>query len=455
MVDFSDNSIRTIGRLNPADRPFQLVIDHRPDKSLTHRALMFAAIAQGHSKIFNPLLGEDCLTTAKVVRALGCKVSFPVDATQALEVESPGIDQWNRNPGKIDFGNSGTTARLMIGLLASVPGMRLEAAGDASLNIRPMKRVVEPLRMLGADIEYLESSGFLPIRLSGRELSPGKLSADKASAQIKSALMLAAINISGEVEIKLPSGGRDHTERLLERLAADIQVTQLAGHYELIRVRGKFRPECRDSIVPNDPSSAAFVFALPLIHGAGEVCCRAMLLNSGRTHFLNLLGRMGAEVRIENRRSHDASGMTFIEEVGDVTVRPGKGLKGIVIQAEEVPMVVDEIPILSVIASFADDPSNFCGLEELRVKESDRLAQTAELLRMAGASHRVLGDDLQIDGGLKGSNIFEFNPQGDHRLAMAAAIMMTRSISAGSAVIGGRCVDVSFPGFFDLIEQMK
>jgi 3-phosphoshikimate 1-carboxyvinyltransferase len=267
--------------------------------------------------------------------------------------------------------------------------------------------------------------------------------------------MLAALSVDGPVSISLPIGGRDHTELLLRRMGAKITVKHPVPGVECISLDGPFQPVAGNWRIPNDPSSAAFLAALPLIHGKGQVTCAATLLNPGRTHFLRVMERMGADIRVDRMRSSDSVGVRYIEDVGDVLVSMPSTLRGTEISAAEAPMVIDEIPILAVVAAFAEGPSVFRGLTELRVKESDRLEQTAALLKKAGCGVGVRDDDLFISPNPRALKPFAFEANGDHRLAMAGAVLMTRCPRPGSEIVGGRCVDVSFPGFFELLGELR
>jgi len=443
MVDFSDRTVTKIPSLRNAwaQKPVH-ELAARGDKSVTHRSIMFAGLAAGASKIWNPLLGEDCLTTASVMQKLGCEVTLPSKSSGTLDVRSPGFEGWNRRPATLDFGNSGTTARLMTGILASCPNMEASCCGDESLSARPMARVLEPLKLMGASFTAAQGAkaGFLPYTIHGKLLRPSDVRSDKASAQVKSALLLAGLNVAGQTTVSLPAGGRDHTERIHQ-----------IGDEERITINGPFKLKPFTARVPNDPSSAAFLCALPLVHRTGAVVVREVMTNSGRTHFLQIMARMGAKFTFESRRMQDSSGVRYMEEVGDLKLEYTGALRGIETSITEAAQIIDEIPILASIACFADSPSLFRGLHELRVKESDRLDATARLVTCAGAECEVRGDDLVIKPSPKSLKGFDFDPNGDHRLAMAAAVILSTLSKSEGGVIGAACADVSFPGFFDLL----
>ena len=436
--------IAPFNRDTPQRNPLELVC--APDKSLTHRALMFAALAEGASSITNPLFGEDCLSTIHCLETLGARFSMAQDVGASMYVASPGMAAFTRRPVELDCGNSGTSSRLLMGIVAALDGVTATFTGDQSLSSRPMRRVVDPLRALGADIAYLGEPGCLPVRVKGGRLKPGHIVIDKASAQVKSALLLAGLNINGPLTLDLPMGSRDHTEKLLVGMGASL-TRRLADQREYLAFYGPFHPKTRDYTIPVDPSSAAFFCVLGLSRPAGEMRLRHILDNPSRTGFLNVLERMTQGKTIH--RLPGAAG--YVEPVMDLVVKGGGALAATDIAAFEVPALVDEIPILAVAAMFAHGCSRFSGLHELRVKESDRLAKSCELIQRAGGLARVEGDDLVIEGPTPHIPFFVFDPMGDHRLAMAAAVL-ARASTQGAEIWGPECVAVSFPDFFPLLE---
>lgn len=416
-----------------------------PDKSITHRALMFAAMAAGESRIEAPLLGADCRSTMGVFRLLGAQIDL-VDGG-AVVVKSPGIAGWRSPEAPLDFGNSGTTARLLTGLFAATDGLFVTAFGDASLSKRPMGRVVEPLRSVGAQIVGRDGGRALPMAITGRALKASTHKIDKATAQVKSALLLAGMGTDGTTTVELPAGSRDHTEKMLAALGAKVTVKQdPARGVETISITGPFQPQARPYRVPGDPSSAAFFCVLGAIAGGGTITIENVLKNPTRTGFLTILKRMGANI------TEGAPEMTggLLEPVVTLTVRAGAPLQGVDMEPGLAPTLIDEIPILAIAAMFAQGPSRFRGLAELRVKESDRLQATISLVRAAGGEAAAEGDDLIVQGGAAPPAPFRFDPDEDHRLAMAAAIVA--KIAKGPCEIGDpACVAVSFPGFFDAL----
>lgn len=417
------------------------------DKSLTHRAIIFASLAKGKTTIKNPLWGEDCQATAQAFRSLGVVVQRD-EEQQVLTVESEGIDGFSRNHVSIDCGNSGTTARLLTGLLASINGLHVTLSGDDSLSKRPMARVVNPLREMNAKIESHTDDLLLPLEIEGRNLQLRSHSITKSSAQVKSALLLAGCQIDGVIEIELPAGSRNHTELFMENMGARCRVT-MENNKEFIAFSGPWVPPSFDKSIPVDPSSAAFLVVWNMLHAHIKLVLPEVLLNPGRLGFLDILKQMGLQFTKAPSQSSD----NFIEDVMDLHLKPSQSLQGIKLEADQVPGVIDEIPILAVAAAFADSPSEFHGLRELRVKESDRLHKTWELLVAAGVHASIRGDSLYIEGGLSRVQAFDYNPADDHRLAMAAAIFATRSDS-NCVVRSPSCVNVSFPNFFDVLESL-
>lgn len=412
------------------------------DKSLTHRAIMFGSLADGQSRIINPLLGADCLSTISCFEALG--VQFEVK--DEIKIDSQGYSSFTSPKTPLDCGNSGTTARLIMGILSALPNLRTTLIGDESLSKRPMKRVIDPLKSMGAKISA-EKDDFLPLTIEGQSLKAVDHEISKASAQIKSCLLLAALFTKGISRIRLPKGSRDHTERVLEKMGA-VMGTRIEGDMESIWIKGPFPAKPIDVAIPVDPSSAAFFAVLGLLRKKGEIIMPELLDNDTRTGFIRVLKRMCDGLLLES-----AASQNFIEPISTLTVTGGLRLQGTTIEEAEVPTLVDEIPILAVAAAFAETPSLFKGLSELRVKESDRLELTAKLLDAAGAKCEIRGDDLWIAGGLRTVKAFESDSHGDHRLAMAAAIL-ARLCEKPCCILDSECVRVSFPNFYEALEAV-
>jgi 3-phosphoshikimate 1-carboxyvinyltransferase len=399
------------------------------DKSITHRALLFAAMARGTSHVGGALTSLDARSSARVLRRLGAEVS-PLRGGEILVIRGRG--RLRRPEEVLDCGNSGTTTRLLLGLLA---GHRFSATltGDASLRRRPMRRVTVPLSRMGA--RFVERGGDgLPLTVSGGALRPLRYEMPVSSAQIKSALLLAGVAGGVEVALREPGGrSRDHTERLLH--AFGYAVEDRAGWIEF-RPTGRITPF--DLQVPGDPSSAAFLVGAAVLAEAGELRIAGVGVNPTRTGFFDVLRRMGAVLRVEDATVH------FGEAVADLVVGPA-ALRAAEIRAEEIPGLIDEVPMLAVLASRAEGTSVFRQVGELRVKESDRLGLIAENLRAVGARAEVSGDDLHVHGGAappRGS----VRTAGDHRLAMAFAVLGTLP-GARVRIDDLACAAVSFPDF--------
>lgn len=409
---------------------------------------MFAAMAAGSSRVERPLGGEDCLATRAIFSALGVTISG--DPEGPWEIHSPGIAQWTSPHKILDCKNSGTTARLLMGLFSAVPGLEVSLTGDESLSQRPMGRVVQPLREMGADIHLDGKDVLLPLTIRGKKLHGGQFAIDKASAQVKSALLLAAAQGTEEVTIRLPLGARDHTEQILKRMGALISVQQ-SGAEEVITFKGPFTAKTFQWTIPVDPSSAAFFAVLGVIQPLGTaISLPEVLQNDTRLGFVKVLQRMTSQTRWLAQAEH----AHFVEPVGTLKVRGGIELNPVEVSAQEIPTLVDEVPILAVAAAFAKGTSRFHGLAELRVKESDRLAKTLELLTLAGIEAYTEEDDLIVKGGAHHVRAFTFNPQGDHRLAMAACVLARRA-DGPCYVQDPECVAVSFPNFFALLDRCR
>jgi 3-phosphoshikimate 1-carboxyvinyltransferase len=399
------------------------------DKSITHRSLLFAALARGPSHVGGALTSLDAKSTARVLRQLGVAIS-PLREGQVVTVVSRGR---LRAPDRtLDCGNSGTTTRLLLGLLA---GHRFRATltGDASLRRRPMRRVTTPLAEMGARFEERSGDG-LPLTIRGGALRPLRYAMPVSSAQIKSALLLAGLVGEVPVDLREPGGrSRDHTERMLR--AFGYEVTARDGWIEF-RPGGRIEPF--DIQVPGDPSSAAFLVGAAVLAEAGELRVAGVGVNPTRTGFLRVLERMGAPVAVE---SDDVS---FGEPVADLVARPAR-LEGTEVAAGEIPGLIDEIPLLAVVASRAAGETVFRDVAELRVKESDRLGLIAENLRAVGGRAEVRGDDLHVEG-VAAPPRGRVRTAGDHRMAMAFAVLGALP-GARVAVDDMACAAVSFPGF--------
>jgi 3-phosphoshikimate 1-carboxyvinyltransferase len=423
-----------------------------PDKSITHRLLVLAGMACGKSSILSPLVSGDTRATIRCLEKLGVRFDLQGDR---LEVESPGVARWNRDPGILDCGNSGTTARLLIGVLSSVPGMKATIAGDESLSRRPMRRVLQALPA-DAGVRIESPSGDtgadrLPLVIYGAKLSPFHATSKVGSAQVKSALTLAGLGCDGETTITLPAGSRNHTEILCVRLGLPVSAERY-GALETITVRGPGEVQPFALRVPGDPSSAMFLAAAGLLAGV-RCMIPGICANPLRTAALDVLEQASIQIQRTPVRADDLSepAENWIVPAwldGSKPLTRSRAWGAEEIPAAWVPAIIDEVPVLATILAFAQGPSMFRGLGELRVKESDRLAGIVRLLNAAGCAALAEGDDLIIPGGLKAKAIpdFSFDPEGDHRLAMCA--MVLEQVAQKTCNISDRgCVEVSFPDF--------
>lgn len=414
------------------------------DKSISHRLLMLAPLARGTSRVRGLLDAADVRSTAAAMRALGAGV--PRDWSGEVAISGP--TELHDAAEPVDCGNSGTTARLLVGLISG-SGRAAELDGDASLRTRPMDRVVYPLQALGARIEYLAEEDRLPVRIHRRStgsLRPLTHRPAVASAQVKSSLLLAGLTSGTRVEVVEPGHSRDHTERLLRAMGAPIAFGPEDGgaRAEIAAAEDGHALEPLDLTVPGDASSAAFLAAAALL-GAGPVRLEGVGLNVTRTAWVEVLRRMGGSVSV------DETGRAAGEPVGDLGVKPSS-LRPFEIGLEDVPRLLDEIPVLAVLAARAGGTSVIRGAEELRVKESDRLSRTASNLEALGVTCRELEDGLEIEGA-PGPLEGRVETGGDHRMAMAFGLL--------SAVPGCRvevddpgCVEVSYPGFWRDLERL-
>ena len=413
------------------------------DKSISHRALIFGALAIGETRIEGLLESEDVLNTAGALMALGVPIEKGGDA---YLVRGVGIGGLSQPAAALDFGNSGTGARLMMGVVAGC-GLVAEFIGDASLSKRPMGRVLDPLRQMGV-MTMPEDASRMPLALRGTvALAPITYRTPVASAQVKSAVLLAGLQAIGETTVIEAAATRDHTERMLRHFGATVAIAPAEGGGTAITVTGRPTLKGRDLVVPGDPSSAAFLAAAAVIVPGGEVTIEGVLVNAARTGFYTTLREMGADVEFANAR--DAGG----EPVADIVVSAPDGLKGVRVPAERAPSMIDEYPVLACVAAYAQGDTVMDGLAELRVKESDRLAATAAGLAANGVAHQVEGDTLTVSGGGRVAGGGHVETHLDHRLAMA---FLTLGLGAQAPVTvdDGRVIQTSFPTFQALMTGL-
>ncbi|MFI5234888.1 MAG: 3-phosphoshikimate 1-carboxyvinyltransferase [Gemmatimonadales bacterium] len=401
------------------------------DKSITHRALLLASLAGGTSWIGGALTAFDARSSARVLRALGATIS-PLTPGAVVRIE--GRRRFRRPARRLDCGNSGTTTRLLLGLLAG-HRFRVELTGDPSLRRRPMRRVTHPLGLMGAKFEELAGRDGLPLAVRGGSLRELEYELPVSSAQLKSALLLAGVAAQVPVRVREPAGrSRDHTERMLRAFGYAVD----EGDDSWISFAPTARLAPFELQIPGDPSSAAFLVGAALLAEGGELAITGVGLNPTRTAFLDVLARMGASIRTERITAE------FGEPVGDLLVGPA-GLRATTVEPAEIPGLIDEVPILAILASRAEGTTLFREVGELRVKESDRLGLLAENLRAVGVAAEAGANELRVTGTARPPR-GRVRSAGDHRIAMAFAVLGTLP-GAEVRVDDMACAGVSFPDF--------
>ncbi len=412
------------------------------DKSCSHRALMFGGTALGETKIYGLLTGEDVIATGRAMSAMGATISQDGDVWTARGL---GVGSLKEPSAELDMGNSGTSTRLLMGLIASNP-IRAKLIGDASLQSRPMGRVTKPLKMMGADFEDL-NAGKLPMTIIGGDLAPIEYESPVASAQVKSCIMLAGLNAPGKTTVIEPKATRDHSERMLRAFGAEVETDGLR-----VTVTGNAELTGQEVVVPGDPSSAAFLAVAAAITPGSDLLIENVCRNPTRTGLLISLQEMGADLTYEDRRESGG------EDVANIRVRHS-ALKGITVPADRAASMIDEYPIFSVAAACASGTTTMLGLDELRVKESDRLAGAAGMLAAAGVPHEEGEDTLTVEGLGDGQGEAKIPGGGqvqtrlDHRMAMATLILGGVA-QKPMGVDDANCVLTSFPSFQSLFEGL-
>jgi 3-phosphoshikimate 1-carboxyvinyltransferase len=414
------------------------------DKSISHRALILGALTVGETRIQGLLEGEDVINTSKAMRALGATVERTGEG--AWKLHGVGVAGFVQPAKPLDFGNSGTGCRLVIGAVAGCP-ITATFDGDASLRSRPQRRVLDPLERMGARVVSVTDGGRLPLTLAGaRDPIPIVYAPPAASAQLKSAVLLAGLAAPGETVVVEAEATRDHTERMLRHFGADVRVEPEGAHGRRVTLKGQPELVPAPVMVPADPSSAAFPMVAALIVPGSDIVLEGVMTNVTRTGLFTTLREMGATIEELDRRVEGG------EDVADLRVRTSS-LKGVEVPPERAPFMIDEYLVLGVAASFAEGMTRMRGLKELRVKESDRLAATADMLRVNGVDVEIEGDDLIVHGKGRAAGGGLVKTHMDHRIAMSALVMGLAS-EKPVQVDDTAFIATSFPGFVEMMRRM-
>ncbi len=422
-------------RLQPWRRAVQAEVVVPGDKSMTHRGILFSALARGTTEVRGWLDAEDTRASLALVQQIGVRIAE--HTRERLVLSSPGLDGVTEPEQVIDCRNSGTTMRLGLGLLTAVSGLSV-LTGDESLRRRPMRRVLDPLARLGVTV-FSRSGGLAPVAIQGGPHRGGEVTLAIASAQVKSALLLAGLSAQEPVTVTEPVLSRDHTDRLLRAMGARVESAGLS-----VRVYpGALQPAIVD--VPGDPSSAAFWAALAALLPGSAITVPSVLLNPTRAGFFDVLERMGVSVRRAVRAAEP-------ELVGDLSIR-GSPIAPVSVEEADIPKMIDEVPLVALLATQAPGTSTIRGAKELRVKESDRIHVTANILTAMGARVQELEDGWIIDGPtpLCGARL---HAQGDHRMAMLAAVAAAAA-QGDSELEGAQVVQISYPQFFAQYQALR
>ncbi len=412
-----------------------------PDKSITHRAVMLGAISNGECIVQNFLKSKDCYSTIEAFRNLGVEI---IEEDNSLRIKGVGIGGLKQPKQSINAGNSGTTVRLLSGIVAG-NAISVTIVGDESLSKRPMKRIIKPLKLMGAKISAKEDN-YLPLVIEGtKNLKSITWENKVASAQVKSCILFAGLHANGETIYKEPVLSRDHTERMLQYLGIKIKISN-----NVISLKGKVKEiKSFEILMPNDPSAASYFIAMGILVPNSRIVIKDVCVNPTRMGFINTLIKMGAKINLSNFR------VIQNEPVADIIAESSK-LKSINISHEDVPSMIDELPLLAVVATQADGVTEIKGAAELRVKESDRIRTIVTSLQKLGAKIAELPDGMIITGNTQlkvNSNSLELESYKDHRIAMSLAI--SGSICDGEFIIkDADCVEISFPGFWDLYQSL-
>jgi 3-phosphoshikimate 1-carboxyvinyltransferase len=411
------------------------------DKSISHRALMLGAIAEGQTIVEGLLLGEDPRSTAACFRAMGAEIS-ELNSERVI-LQGIGLGNLQEPENVLDAGNSGTTIRLMLGLLASHPDRLFTVTGDHSLRSRPMSRVIKPLEQMGANIWGRKGNSFAPLAVKGNNLKPIHYQSPIASAQVKSCILLAGLMVDGQTTVTEPALSRDHSERMLQAFGATLKVDP---DTHSVTLTGKPTLKGQKVIVPGDVSSAAFWLVAGAIVPGSDLLITNVGVNPTRTGVLDALEMMEADITRENER------VVAGEPVADLRVKYSQ-LQACEIAGDLIPRLIDEIPVLAVAAAFAQGTTVIKDAAELRVKESDRLAVMATELGKMGAKISELADGLEITGGqeLQGAQVDSFT---DHRIAMSLAIAALRA-RGKTTILRAEAASISYPNFVETLAQVS
>jgi 3-phosphoshikimate 1-carboxyvinyltransferase len=413
------------------------VIEIPGDKSISHRSVMFGSIAQGVTRVTNFLPGDDCLSTISCFRKLGVVIE---DNEDGLTIYGNGIDGLKEPNELLDVGNSGTTIRLLLGILAGRPFFS-SLIGDQSIGKRPMTRVTEPLRTMGAKIDGRKNGEFTPLSIRGGHLNPIHYNMPVASAQVKSALILAGLQAEGETTIIEKAESRDHTERMIRKFGGEVEKDN-----RKITVKGGQKLIASDILVPGDISSAAFFLVAGAIIPDSEIHLKNVGLNPTRTGIIEIMTQMGAILEIHNNDENS------FEPAGDITIKSSR-LRGTVVEGDVIPRLIDEIPIIALLATQAEGTTIIKDASELKVKETNRIDTVVQELTKLGASIDATDDGMIIHGGttLKGGKV---SSHGDHRIGMMLAIA---SLLCEDQVEleDPEAISVSYPNFFKHLNRLK
>lgn len=411
------------------------------DKSISHRGIMFGSIADGTTEIHNFLPGADCLATIRCFRALGIEIE---QEGSTVTVHGKGLHGLSAPSHILDVGNSGTTTRLLSGILAGQP-FESKLSGDESLNSRPMKRIIDPLTQMGADISSILHNGCAPLYIAPSRLHGIHYDSPVASAQVKSCILLAGLYANGETSVTEPGLSRNHTELMLKEFGADIRSVH---NLDCSRTTAIIQPgrelHGQKLTVPGDISSAAYFIAAGLIVPDSEIRITNVGINPTRAGILKICEDMGARIELSNERTEGG------EKIADITVRTSR-LHGTVIEGDIIPALIDEIPVIAVMAAVAEGTTVIRDAAELKVKETDRIETVTDNLKAMGCDVTPTEDGMIINGGkLKGASIHTLL---DHRIAMAFSIAALAA-EGRTRILDSKCVDVSYPAFYDTFEEL-